>query len=115
MSVAHLYGVALYYSTCYAEEAYKGVVYSRPEFLYFWVYYVGFNAPWVFIPLGTSSLFFFFFFFFRYFSSDWKASQPSLLLLRRKSNQKKAGGGANHSLPLLRLSVFADGQRGLAR
>lgn len=51
-SVAHLYGVALYYSTCYVEEAYKGIVYSRPEFLYFWIYYVGFNAPWVIVPIG---------------------------------------------------------------
>lgn len=52
VSTAHLYGVALYYSTCYAEELYKGIVYSRPEFLYFWVYYVGFNAPWVIVPTG---------------------------------------------------------------
>lgn len=51
-SVAHLYGVALYYATCYVEEAYRGTVYSRPEFLYFWVYYVGFNAPWVLVPIG---------------------------------------------------------------
>lgn len=51
-SVAHLYGVALYYATCYVEEAYRGAVYSRPEFLYFWVYYVGFNAPWVLVPIG---------------------------------------------------------------
>lgn len=50
VSLAHLYGVALYYSTCYVNEKYKGLVYSRPEFLYFWVYYVGFNAPWVFVP-----------------------------------------------------------------
>lgn len=54
VSLAHLYGVALYYSTCYVNEKYKGLVYSRPEFLYFWVYYVGFNAPWVFVPAGKS-------------------------------------------------------------
>ncbi|KAH8782701.1 Emopamil binding protein-domain-containing protein [Diaporthe sp. PMI_573] len=52
VSMAHLYGVALYYSTCYVNERYKGLVYSRPEFLYFWVYYVGFNAPWVIAPAG---------------------------------------------------------------
>lgn len=52
LSLAHLYGVALYYSTCYFNERYKGLVYSRPEFLYFWVYYVGFNAPWVVVPAG---------------------------------------------------------------
>lgn len=52
--IAHLYGVALYYSTCYVNEKYKGLVYSRPEFLYFWVYYAGFNAPWVVVPAGMS-------------------------------------------------------------
>ncbi|KAF3770513.1 Emopamil-binding protein [Cryphonectria parasitica EP155] len=50
VSVAHLYGVALYYSTCYVEEKTNGVMYSRPEFQYFWVYFVGFNAPWVLVP-----------------------------------------------------------------
>lgn len=54
VSMAHLYGVALYYSTCYVDERYRGLVYSRPEFLYFWVYYVGFNAPWVIVPAGKS-------------------------------------------------------------
>lgn len=54
VSMAHLYGVALYYSTCYVNEKYRGLVYSRPEFLYFWVYYVGFNAPWVIVPAGKS-------------------------------------------------------------
>jgi len=52
VSLAHLYGVALYYSTCYAEQFYRGVSYSRPETLYFWGYYVGFNAPWVVVPAG---------------------------------------------------------------
>jgi len=51
VSVAHLYGVALYYATCYVEHLYHGVSYSRPEVLYFWVYYVGFNAPWVAVPM----------------------------------------------------------------
>ncbi|KAK3333826.1 Emopamil binding protein-domain-containing protein [Cercophora scortea] len=50
LCVGHLYGVALYYGTCYFEETFRGVSYSRPEFLYFWVYYVGFNAPWVVVP-----------------------------------------------------------------
>jgi hypothetical protein len=31
---------------------FHGTSYSRPEFLYFWVYYVGFNAPWAIVPLG---------------------------------------------------------------
>ncbi|KAM0474382.1 hypothetical protein ACHAPX_007719 [Trichoderma viride] len=52
--VAHLYGVALYYATNWAEQRFHGVSYSRPEFLYFWVYYVGFNAPWAIIPFCES-------------------------------------------------------------
>lgn len=52
VSVAHLYGVALYFSTSFIEERFRGVAYSRPEAQYFWVYYVGFNAPWVIIPAG---------------------------------------------------------------
>ncbi|KAM3554127.1 hypothetical protein MY1884_006308 [Beauveria asiatica] len=50
--MAHLYGVLLYYSTNWAHYRFTGVSYSRPEFLYYWVYYVGFNAPWFFVPLG---------------------------------------------------------------
>ncbi|KAJ4392127.1 hypothetical protein N0V93_005749 [Gnomoniopsis smithogilvyi] len=50
VSVAHLYGVALYYLTCFAEEKFNGVAYSRPEFQYFWIYYFGFNALWVVVP-----------------------------------------------------------------
>ncbi|KAI6092367.1 Emopamil binding protein-domain-containing protein [Hypoxylon rubiginosum] len=49
--VAHLYGVALYYGTSLSETYYTGLSHSRPEPLYFWGYYVGFNAPWVIIPL----------------------------------------------------------------
>ncbi|KAI0887472.1 EBP-domain-containing protein [Annulohypoxylon maeteangense] len=48
--MAHLYGVALYYSTSLSEEYLTGLPHSRPEFLYFWVYYVGFNLPWAIIP-----------------------------------------------------------------
>jgi cholestenol Delta-isomerase len=55
MCVGHLYGVALYYSTSLTERAMTGTMHSRPEFLYFWVYYVGFNAPWVVVPGGKSS------------------------------------------------------------
>ncbi|ROV95054.1 hypothetical protein VPNG_09478 [Cytospora leucostoma] len=58
VSVAHLYGVALYYSTSFFSEKYRGTVYGRPEFLYYWIYYIGFNAPWVIAPaaLLTSSV-----------------------------------------------------------
>ncbi|KAK3942988.1 putative 3-beta-hydroxysteroid-Delta(8),Delta(7)-isomerase [Diplogelasinospora grovesii] len=48
--VGHLYGVALYYGTCHFEETMRGTSYSRPEWIYYWVYYVGFNAPWVIVP-----------------------------------------------------------------
>ncbi|CAN8096462.1 unnamed protein product [Discula destructiva] len=50
VSVAHLYGVALYYLTCFFQEKLNGVMYSRPEFQYFWVYFLGFNSPWVVVP-----------------------------------------------------------------
>ncbi|ETS80467.1 hypothetical protein PFICI_07996 [Pestalotiopsis fici W106-1] len=50
MCMAHLYGVALYYSTSLVETHFTGRSHSRPEFLYFWVYYVGFNFPWVVVP-----------------------------------------------------------------
>lgn len=52
VSVAHLYGVALYYATCFVDERFNGVVYSRPEFQYFGLYFIGFNAPWVVVPAG---------------------------------------------------------------
>jgi cholestenol Delta-isomerase len=51
---AHLYGVALYYATNWAELQFSGVTYSRPEFLYFWIYYIGFNLPWAIVPSGMS-------------------------------------------------------------
>ncbi|KAK4239769.1 Emopamil-binding protein [Achaetomium macrosporum] len=48
--VGHLYGVALYYGTCGFAEHMRGISYSRPEAVYYWGYYVGLNAPWVFVP-----------------------------------------------------------------
>lgn len=47
---AHLYGVALYYGTNWGDLSASGVSHSRPEFQYYWVYYVGLNAPWAVIP-----------------------------------------------------------------
>ncbi|KAI5459945.1 PrpF protein-domain-containing protein [Mariannaea sp. PMI_226] len=49
--VAHLYGVIMYYLTNWMEGQMYGVVYSRPEVLYYWIYYIGFNAPWVIVPV----------------------------------------------------------------
>ncbi|KAI9897264.1 hypothetical protein N3K66_008286 [Trichothecium roseum] len=51
VSTAHLYGVALYYATNEVAAAATATSYSRPEPLYYWVYYVGFNAPWAVVPL----------------------------------------------------------------
>ncbi|KAI1640197.1 Emopamil binding protein-domain-containing protein [Biscogniauxia mediterranea] len=48
--MAHLYGVALYYATSLSEMYLAGRSHSRPEDLYFWGYYVGFNLPWVVVP-----------------------------------------------------------------
>ncbi|KAL1839120.1 hypothetical protein VTJ49DRAFT_1851 [Mycothermus thermophilus] len=48
--IGHLYGVALYYGTCGFAERMRGEVYSRPEFVYYWVYYAGMNAPWAVVP-----------------------------------------------------------------
>lgn len=55
MSVGHLYGVVLYYSTSLLEFYSDGVSHSRPEFLYFWVYYIGLNSPWVVVPSSKST------------------------------------------------------------
>ncbi|KAI0392181.1 Emopamil-binding protein [Xylariaceae sp. FL0594] len=49
--VAHLYGVALYYATSQCEWHFTRRSHSRPEVLYFWVYYVGFNLPWAIVPV----------------------------------------------------------------
>ncbi|EAQ91049.1 hypothetical protein CHGG_02984 [Chaetomium globosum CBS 148.51] len=48
--VGHLYGVALYYGTCGFAEHMRGLSYSRPEVMYYWVYYAGMNAPWAVVP-----------------------------------------------------------------
>ncbi|KKA28271.1 hypothetical protein TD95_001837 [Thielaviopsis punctulata] len=56
VAVGHLYGVTLYYATCFAEHAFTGRSHSRPETVYFWVYYVGFNMPWVVVPAGECFL-----------------------------------------------------------
>ncbi|KAH8890927.1 EBP-domain-containing protein [Thozetella sp. PMI_491] len=50
VSIGHLYGVALYYGTCSFEYHLRGNSHSRPEFLYYWIYYVAFNMPWVIVP-----------------------------------------------------------------
>lgn len=46
ISLGQIYGDVLYYATCYLE----GFVHSRPEWLYFWVYFVFVNSLWIVIP-----------------------------------------------------------------
>ena len=53
--MGHLYGVVLYYATSTAEHHFRGVAHCRPEALYLWVYYIGFNLPWVVVPSSESS------------------------------------------------------------
>ncbi|KAK5722905.1 hypothetical protein LTR17_014208 [Elasticomyces elasticus] len=50
VSMGQLYGVILYYATSAFDEAVNGVTYSRPEFLYYWFYFVIMNAFWTVIP-----------------------------------------------------------------
>lgn len=50
VSSGQLYGVILYYATSMFDHYYKGVIYSRPEFLYFWMYYFMMNFFWFVIP-----------------------------------------------------------------
>jgi hypothetical protein len=50
--VGHLYGAALYLASSVSEMYLRGVSHSRPEFLYFWVYFVGLNLPWAIVPSG---------------------------------------------------------------
>ncbi|KAF2665690.1 EBP domain protein [Microthyrium microscopicum] len=48
--IAHIYGCTLYYATSLVELVVDGRLYSRPEPLYFWGYFVGMNAPFIIIP-----------------------------------------------------------------
>lgn len=47
MCFAHIYGNVLYYTTTFFE----GCPHSRPEFLYFWIYFIGVNAFWLVAPI----------------------------------------------------------------
>jgi len=46
VSLGQLYGDVLYFGTCYLEE----FVHSRPEWMYFWFYFVIVNSIWIVIP-----------------------------------------------------------------
>ncbi|KDD76356.1 emopamil binding protein [Helicosporidium sp. ATCC 50920] len=46
VSLGQIYGDVLYYATCFME----GLVHSRPEALYFWIYFIFVNAIWIVVP-----------------------------------------------------------------
>jgi hypothetical protein len=54
--VAHLYGDVLYYATSLFNHYVNGISYSRPEVLYFWVYYFFMNFVWIVVPAGEPFL-----------------------------------------------------------
>ncbi|RDL39391.1 EBDP2, emopamil-binding protein [Venustampulla echinocandica] len=45
-----IYGLILYYATSMFDHYYKEVTYSRPEFVYFWIYYFFINFLWMIFP-----------------------------------------------------------------
>ncbi|OJD35285.1 ebp domain-containing protein [Diplodia corticola] len=49
VSTGHLYSDTLYYVTSFLDMR-RGVLHSRPEALYFWVYFVVMNALWIIVP-----------------------------------------------------------------
>jgi len=50
VSIGQIYGDTLYYATNTFDIYYRGVSYSRPEWVYFWFYYVIINSFWIIIP-----------------------------------------------------------------
>jgi cholestenol delta-isomerase len=48
--MAHLYGDTLYYATSLYDYYVNGIPHSRPEALYFWVYYFLMNFVWIVVP-----------------------------------------------------------------
>ncbi|KAJ5038450.1 uncharacterized protein L3040_007309 [Drepanopeziza brunnea f. sp. 'multigermtubi'] len=48
--VGQMYGLVLYYATAMFDHYYRAATYSRPEFLYFWVYFFAVNFIWMVIP-----------------------------------------------------------------
>jgi len=50
VTVGQIYGLVLYYATHTFDYYHKEVIYSRPEFLYFWFYYFFMNFLWMIFP-----------------------------------------------------------------
>lgn len=44
-----MYGDILYYGTSFFDHHVANISYCRPEALYFYVYFVGMNAPWILV------------------------------------------------------------------
>ena len=51
VSAGHVYSDLLYFMTATYAERKHGIAYSRPELVYFWIYYVFMNALWIVVPL----------------------------------------------------------------
>ncbi|KAH7015974.1 putative EBP domain protein [Macrophomina phaseolina] len=52
VATGHLYSCTLYFVMAFIDMT-RGVIHSRPEKLYFWVYFVAMNAPWIVVPAFT--------------------------------------------------------------
>ncbi|CZT09090.1 related to emopamil-binding protein [Rhynchosporium agropyri] len=50
VGVGQMYGLVLYYATALFDHYYNSAAYSRPEFLYFWVYFFAVNFIWMIVP-----------------------------------------------------------------
>jgi EXPERA (EXPanded EBP superfamily) len=55
VSVAHLYGVVIYYFSSLADIVLRDQRHCRPEARYVWGYFIGGNIPWLIVPACTSS------------------------------------------------------------
>lgn len=50
VSLGQMYGDILYYGTSLFDHHVANISYCRPEAFYFYVYFIGMNAPWILIP-----------------------------------------------------------------
>lgn len=52
VSLGQAYGCVLYYAIAMFDLSLSNIHYSRPEVMYFWIYFVAINSFWIFIPGG---------------------------------------------------------------
>jgi len=83
--VGQMYGLVLYYATAMFDHYYNSAAYSRPEFLYFWVYFFAVNFIWMVIPglLLVSSV--------RTIARTFAAFDKMTLALQKGTNGKAKG------------------------